>query len=181
MFDKKTVFKGKKHSVTRNSSGHYQLSPLPTLDELDTFYKKDYYELIKKGGRAPELRRQMKKDKDSIREKKWLQANLYKDIMAVIQENFKRTTVRLLDIGCGTGEMIRYMSRQGVDVAGIEPYEKKKDFPRSRRGEIFSGTLAEAVRDCKKWKKSFDGVTIMSVLEHVQDPDKVISQAAEFL
>ena len=122
MFDKKTVFKGKKHSVTRNSSGHYQLSPLPTLDELDTFYKKDYYELIKKGGRAPELRRQMKKDKDSIREKKWLQANLYKDIMAVIQENFKRTTVRLLDIGCGTGEMIRYMSRQGVDVAGIEPY-----------------------------------------------------------
>ena len=181
MFGKKLAFNGIKHRVVRNVNGYYKLSPLPTAGELDDFYKKNYYELIKKGGRAPELMRQMKRGKESLRERKWLQSTLYQDIISVIRESFNGSRVRLLDIGCGSGEMIRYMSRNGFEAFGIEPYEKKKDFRSTRGIEIFTGTLAEAVMGRKAWKRSFDVVTLMSVLEHVPNPDEVISQAAGFL
>lgn len=175
------VFNGIKYRVVKNIDGYYKLSPLPTAGELDNFYKKKYYRLIKKGGRAPELMRQMKRDKDFLREQKWLRSTLYQDIISVLRSNFSGSRIRLLDIGCGTGEMIKYLFHQGFEVSGIEPHEKKKDFCSARGIKIFTGTLAEAVVERKTWRNSFDVITLMSVLEHVPDPDKVISQTAGFL
>ncbi len=39
--------------------GYYRLDPLPDDDELDVFYRSEYYDLITRGGRAPELKRLM--------------------------------------------------------------------------------------------------------------------------
>ena len=39
--------------------GYRRLDPIPHDDEIAEFYKSRYYELIRKGGRAPELRRFM--------------------------------------------------------------------------------------------------------------------------
>ena len=181
MSGEKVVVRGAKYSVVRRMDGYSQLSPLPTERELDDFYKNKYYELIKKGGRAPELKLQMKRDKDAVRERKWLQANLYEDIIAIIRKNQDQKAVRLLDIGCGTGEMIKYMARRGFETAGIEPHEKKKDFQRVKGMTVFSGTLAEAAVARVEWVGFFDVVTIMSVLEHVSNPDEVIAQAIDFL
>jgi ubiquinone/menaquinone biosynthesis C-methylase UbiE len=47
---------------------------------------------------------------------------------------------RILDIGCGTGEQVQYLSDRGFEVSGIEPAQKMRDYARSKLPE-------EMVRD----------------------------------
>jgi len=47
-----------KHKVIRDPEhGFYRLDPIPAGEEIDAFYESQYYELLKSGRRAPELRR----------------------------------------------------------------------------------------------------------------------------
>ena len=48
----------KKHEVVEDPDyGYKRLDPLPTAQEISNFYEIQYYDLIQKGGRAPEIRR----------------------------------------------------------------------------------------------------------------------------
>ncbi len=68
-------------------------------------------------------------------------------------------THSLLDIGCGTGEFLKYCQQKGWDTTGVEPTFESE----SRPNEKIYKSLTD-VRD-----KTFDRITLWHVLEHIPD------------
>ena len=91
-------------------------------------------------------------------------------------ENKKGTT--LLDIACGDGLMTEIFSHYfekvvGVDANGTHLAEAKKRLPTA---EFYESLIEDLVLEEK-----FDTVTMLDLLEHVEDPVAVLKKAASFL
>jgi SAM-dependent methyltransferase len=74
---------------------------------------------------------------------------------------------RVLDVGCGVGNMPALMRERGLDAVGLEPYEHAAQIARERYGlEVVCSFL----QDAELPEGSFDAITMFDVLEHVHDP-----------
>ena len=89
--------------------------------------------------------------------------------------------VSVLDIGCGAGILANALAKEGHCVAGIDLSEnslllaKKNDVTQKvdyRRANAYSLPFLE---------NSFEAVCAMDVLEHVEEPQKLIAEAARVL
>lgn len=84
---------------------------------------------------------------------------------------------RLLDVGCGAGDLASVFKRHGWDVAGIEPSTQAAEHARAAGVETVTGTLADA-----PWAPgSFDAIVFNHSLEHIDDPAAALVAAAGLL
>jgi 2-polyprenyl-3-methyl-5-hydroxy-6-metoxy-1,4-benzoquinol methylase len=74
----------------------------------------------------------------------------------------------LLDFGCGTGEFMQHMKKNGWRVTGLEPNE-------AARTKAQANSLTTIYASEKEIDKSFDVITLWHVLEHLIEPDKTIA------
>lgn len=102
-----------------------------------------------------------------------------REAVANCQFEFLRTLKdkpgRLLDIGCGDGHFARYMASRGWDVVGLDPA-----LLRGVSEELSPGRVSlqrHSVSDLPA-NQVFDVVTLWDVVEHVEQPDQLIDQAA---
>ena len=72
---------------------------------------------------------------------------------------------KLLDIGCGVGDFLAHVQKQGWDVQGVEPSDEAKRIATSRLGFPPKDPSAYASFS----DHSFDVITMWHVLEHVDD------------
>lgn len=81
--------------------------------------------------------------------------------------------IRFLDVGCATGFLLEEAKEMGCDCWGVElnPFgvkESLKKFP----GRIYHGIL-----ESSKYEKGFfDAITMIDLIEHTQDPFKVLNE-----
>ena len=83
----------------------------------------------------------------------------------------------LLDVGCGTGHNLAFFKELGLKAAGIDASKPMLDIAAKRLGtdvELYLGQAEKLQFD----KRSFDIVTLVTVLEFVSDPTKVLKEAA---
>jgi 2-polyprenyl-6-hydroxyphenyl methylase/3-demethylubiquinone-9 3-methyltransferase len=88
---------------------------------------------------------------------------------------------RLLDIGCGAGFLSNALALDGFDVVGIDSSDASLAIAR-RHDE--TGSVRYDVGDALALPypaESFDAVTAMDFLEHVEDPAAVVAEAARVL
>lgn len=71
----------------------------------------------------------------------------------------------LLDIGCGTGELLNYFQNKKWNVKGIEPDGQAREFARKKYGL----DIQDPSELAKLPEGSFDVITMWHVLEHVAD------------
>ena len=83
---------------------------------------------------------------------------------------------RLLDIGCGNGDSIKYMSTLGWNVEGIEYDQIAAENARSKGLTIHVGDLFNI-----KLSGDFDAIVMRHVIEHLPDPKKIISECFRLL
>jgi SAM-dependent methyltransferase len=90
----------------------------------------------------------------------------------------RRTPGRLLDIGCATGEFLRDMKVRRWDGVGVEPH-----VPSARRaGQIANCKIyAKPIEDVQFDAAQFDLITMWDVLEHLQNPNEILAEAARWL
>ena len=84
---------------------------------------------------------------------------------------------RLLDIGCGTGELLHYFVKKGWEGMGIEPNASARKFARDNYGLTIEGE--EELEQLPE--KSFDVVSMWHVLEHVPDVHERMEQVSRVL
>lgn len=71
----------------------------------------------------------------------------------------------LLDIGCGTGELLHYFQKKKWNVTGIEPFDQAREFAIMNYGLDVREEFG--IRGLPQ--NSFDVITLWHVLEHVAD------------
>lgn len=87
----------------------------------------------------------------------------------------------ILDVGCGGGFLSNELARQGYEVTGVDvspeslKVAERHDLTRSVKYEV-----ADAYK-LPYPDESFDAVTAMDFLEHIEDPEKVIKEFSRVL
>src|SRR4051812_49014922 len=88
-----------------------------------------------------------------------------------------RTTGRWLDIGCGSGTLLRAAGAEGWEATGTEIAPAVVEAMRAQGLDARLGLT----QDLDLPSGGFDVVSAIEVLEHVPDPDALIAQAARLL
>ena len=85
---------------------------------------------------------------------------------------------RVLDVGCGDGQVSRLAARLGAEVIGIDPTWNCIRVANSRGGGVFAQAGAAALPFADA---SFDAVVACLVFEHIRDVDAAIAEVARVL
>ena len=91
-------------------------------------------------------------------------------------------SLKILDIGCGGGILCEPLARLGAEVTGMDENEKAilvaKDHAKKMNLKInyVHGNISDI-----NFRKKFDVITCMEVLEHVQSIDLIIKKSKESL
>jgi len=83
----------------------------------------------------------------------------------------------LLDIGCGTGELIHYCASKGYLVEGIEPNSKARNLAMSR----YQLTVKAKLSDLTDNTHHYDCITLWHVLEHIHQINESIKNIRQLL
>ena len=85
---------------------------------------------------------------------------------------------RVLDVGCGEGQISRLASRLGADVVGIDPTWNCVRVAAERGGAQFAMAEAAALPFADE---TFDAVVACLVFEHIREVDQAIAEVARVL
>ncbi len=99
-------------------------------------------------------------------------SNLFAHVMTRVCQRHPRPG-RLLDIGCGTGNLLSVAQGHGWSAAGIEPSSEAAECGRRNGREILVGEWPLAA-----WpEQSVDAVVLLNVLDHLADPGAAVQAA----
>ena len=166
------------HAVKAHPLGFLQLDPVPDPAALNAFYQSRYYDLLRQGGRAPEIRKLLDVGGERADELAWLEATLYHDLFDAVAPYVGEREV--LDVGCGAGDLVLWLGAQGLSASGIDPSTDAVAEARAR------GAVAECAT-LETWAKHpanmgrYGAITLVNVLEHVPDPIAVLSALRRLL
>lgn len=91
--------------------------------------------------------------------------------------NNKSKEKTILDIGCGTGELLNYFKKKGWDVLGVEPNNSARSFASKK----YSIAVYDENELNKFKENSFDVISMWHVLEHVPDLNGRMNQLKKLL
>src|SRR4051794_8455114 len=129
------------------------LSPQPDDVALGSIYNESYF----LHGQIPEAEERMSEMKRAT-------ASRYMDIIERILPGRGR---RLLEIGCGHGDMLVEANKRGYVVAGVEFSTHAVDVANQRLA--ISAVCAGSIGTVKLPAEYFDVVAFVDVIEHVRD------------
>ena len=158
-YDDEFVIGGFRHKTCLNCKTVY-VSPRLKSEYLKRLYRDEYYSEMYAKSMIPVF----EKRKNLIGQRKCDQVT-----------SFLSKTGRVLDVGCGIGEVIDVFKDRGWDCAAIEMNRTAIDWVRQLGINVFDGPLTVYPAD-----EQFDVVMAWGVLEHVEAPHdflkKVLAQ-----
>jgi len=86
---------------------------------------------------------------------------------------------RVLDLGCGDGQIARALASTGVSVVGVDPTTNQIDVAAERAGGPVFAQAGAAVLPFSDG--AFDGVIACLVFEHIDDVDAAIGEVSRVL
>jgi SAM-dependent methyltransferase len=143
---------------------HLYLNPRPRSDDLGVIYPSNYYAYESdSGGLVSGLRRRWEGGK----------VRLYRELVG-------EGARRLLDVGCGNGrflELLRDFGPDGWTLVGT-------DFDAAAAAECAERgfeTHVTRVEDFRGGEATFDGVIMLQLIEHVDDPGQICERVFRLL
>ena len=89
-----------------------------------------------------------------------------------------RDSPKLLDIGCSVGSFLTMARSQSYDVQGLEIGEASAAYARSEhRLDVRDGS----VYDCDFENGSFDVISMLEVIEHLEDPKEAVRRVSNWV
>jgi len=84
---------------------------------------------------------------------------------------------KILEVGCGAGEILRLLKAKGTDVYGIEPHPDSAE----AAGQHGIRILADRLEALGDFDATFDTILFSFSLEHTEDPVAMLTQARALL
>lgn len=150
--------------VTCSRCGFVMTNPRPDDESIGNYYLSEKY--ISHTNKAA-----------SIIDKIYLWVRSYTlrwkhDLVKAVAPKRKK---RILDYGCGTGEFLKKCKDHQWEIVGVEP-----SLPARQRAQLLTGAvITEKIQ--KLQEKDLNVVTLWHVLEHVPDPNEIISEIKQRL
>ena len=88
-----------------------------------------------------------------------------------------RHTNRLLDIGCGAGNLLEAARQNGWEAQGLDVVPSAVKHVRERGFEVFHGELRQANFPAQH----FDVITAAEIIEHLNDPRALVEEISRLL
>ena len=111
----------------------------------------------------------------------YIKKNIIKDFN-ILANDKPLSGISILDIGCGGGLLSEPLARLGANVVGIDASKKNIDVAKHH---LSKSNLKIEYYDVSpenfSYKKKFDVILNMEIVEHVEDIPKFINQSAKFL
>ena len=150
--------------------GYYYADPTPTEEEIKKYYEEEFYQKPKTNinDSSFEVR-----DRDSDFYNYWY--NFYLDL---IPEELNKDSSSLLDLGCGYGHFLSYVKNNSniSSLTGVEPFPEFLEHVESMGLEGHISTLESFTNSPSQ---RFDVVTMINVLEHINNPESVLKNIAK--
>jgi len=116
----------------------------------------------------------------NVEEKTEFDPGRYEDLLAVATELLGNLSGRrLIDIHCGFGELLRYCAGRGLECVGHAVAPEAAAHLRALGFELSTAGLDTDFAELRGRK--FDIVTLFNVLEHLQDPARILHSIREHL
>ena len=135
--------------------GFRHIVPIPSQEELEEVYRKEYYSVVK-----PLYIERAHEDQ------KWWNIT-FKERYDTFEEILAADRRRILDIGSGPGIFLQFGKERGWEALGIEPSAQASEHSRELGIETVEDFLTE---ETSKRLGKFDVIHMNEVLEHVPDP-----------
>lgn len=152
-----------------------RIMPSPTAEEVNRYYAEEFY-----------ARKNSNYVNDSSRENMEEEAEYHRrcfsDFYDLMLQNIPQITRQIgdfsvLDVGCGYGYWLRYLQELNIKVQGVEPVQEGVDEC------LKAGIKAYCVPVEKMAEVDLGGrvdlVSMINVLEHLREPDKILSALRE--
>ena len=140
--------------------GYKRLDPIPTQEEVEQFYKEEFYSTSYKQFNNSSLDVQEKDE--GFFNSRW--ERIY-EVCERLKGPLEGFTV--LDIGCGFAKALRYFKDRGMKVTGLEPCQEGVDYAVSQGLDV----RCSGIEDFSTFGgKRYQVVTLLNVLEHLRQP-----------
>jgi SAM-dependent methyltransferase len=144
------------------------MNPRPLPGEIGRFYPREYYS-FKRWGEKKGLRR-------IIRLMKWKLLSKIPLTRLSGVPAYKKGG-RILDFGCGSGEVLQILKSIGWKTAGVEVDREAAVYARSQGLEVYD----QDIKSIPFPDDFFDVVRLRSVLEHLHEPHHILEEAHRIL
>lgn len=149
--------------------GYLRLQPIPDEEELEAFYRKQYYESFETTGNVIG---KLADDQARDKEIQWHRTCTYPDRLALVTSCTGVEQGRLLEIGCSFGDFLAFAKEQGWEVTGVEPSEKASQIAREKGLNVHNLTIQKYVQE--HGGERFDCIAMFSVFEAIPRPEKIL-------
>lgn len=161
-----------RHKLVRSENyGYLRVDPLPTAEEVEKYYKEEFYSSAYKTFNDSALN-------NKLEEVEYFESQ-YCDIFDICKKYFSSMNDRsIFEIGFGFGQALDYFHKRGLSVSGIEPAPEGVKYAQDKGLNVFcSGVENFESNGLEK----HDIVLLLNVLEHLREPDKILNMIREKL
>lgn len=170
----------KEFNIVENEEfGFKHIYPIPSEIELKEYYEKEYYSKMKEENCSREAKL-LYENEERDTELNWVKNTYFTDIDFVLKNIINKSNIKLMDIGCGSGEFIYYMKEKGYSVLGIEPSNDAYEQSKRKDLNVEKCTFEEFIEK-NDYKEKFDVINMTGVIELSRNPLKVIDDCRKIL
>jgi SAM-dependent methyltransferase len=152
--------------------GYLRLNPIPSQEEVDEFYSKEFYDSNAKYFNNSGLLLQM--EQSEFFNSRW--QSIFENCSAHHKNDLKGKSV--FDIGFGFAQALIYLKNKGLLVSGLEPSIEGYNYAVEKGIEAFHTGIENL--SCVEGKK-FDIVLLLNVLEHLRSPVETLKNISDQL
>ena len=151
--------------------GYHRLDPVPTQEEVEHYYKEEFYSSEYKSFNDSSLK--VQEEEQDFFNSRW------DSIFSGCQTFFGTTEgLSLFDIGFGFAQALLYFHEKGFNVSGLEPSPEGAEYAKSKGLNVFHSSIEDF--SCVG-NQRFDVVTLFNVLEHLRSPVDTLKNIKKYL
>jgi len=158
--------------------GFRKLVTRPSRNQVEDYFRDDYYDAIEKGEKAIDIKRSLEGGQEASDQANWMADTLYADIAWIIKTH--TSGLRVLEIGCGLGDLLADLQGRGFETEGAEIAPPAAQKARERGLTIHEGAFEDLAATSLS-NERYDAVLFINVLEQMPDPQSTLSTAQSLL
>jgi 2-polyprenyl-3-methyl-5-hydroxy-6-metoxy-1,4-benzoquinol methylase len=160
------VPKNEKYAIIADPTyGYLRVDPLPTREEIEAYYQKEFY--------STEYPRFNDSQLDvQLREQEFFESR-WGAVCSTCLDHFGRIEgLSVFDIGFGYAQALLYFRKRGMRPSGLEPASEGVEYARKNGLQVYQAGIEDF--SCVGSER-FDVVTLINVLEHLREPAETLT------